>query len=47
MRPAHINIRFIDSAGFVIGLLLLHTSIRLADLESLRPLGAFRAEVAK
>lgn len=47
MRPAHINIRFIDSAGFVIGILLLHTSVRLSDLEPLRSLGAYRAEVAK
>lgn len=47
MRPTHISIRFIDSSGFVLGFLLLHTSVRLASLEPLRSLGISRAEVAK
>ncbi len=47
MGPTYISIRFIDKDGFVRGLLLLHTSIRLSALEPLRSLGITRAEVAK
>lgn len=47
MGPTYISIRFIDNTGFVRGLLLLHTSIRLAALEPLRSLGISRAEVAR
>lgn len=41
------TIRLIDRAGLVLGLLTLPASVKLVDLESLKKLGAARAEVAR
>lgn len=40
-----IKIRMTDAAGFVLGVLLLPASARIADLNTLRALGAARLEV--
>lgn len=39
------TVRLIDSTGHVLGWLLLPASVRIADLEHLRALGAARLEV--
>ena len=39
------NIRIIDRAGNVLGMLRLPATILLTDLESLRRLGAYRVEL--
>lgn len=41
------SVRIIDSAGNVLGMLQLSGTILLADLESLRRLGAYRVELIK
>lgn len=40
-----IKLRITDAAGFVLGVLLLPASARIADLNALRLLGAVRLEV--
>lgn len=41
------SLRIIDHAGNVLGMLYLSGTILLADLESLRRLGAYRIELIK
>ena len=41
------SVRIIDQAGNVLGMLQLSGTILLADLESLRRLGAYRVELIK
>jgi hypothetical protein len=41
------SVRIMDRAGNVLGMLQLSGTILLADLESLRRLGAYRVELIK
>lgn len=41
----NITVRMTDAAGFVLGVLYLPPSAKLADLAALRALGAVRVEV--
>lgn len=41
------RLRIIDQAGNVLGMLHLSGAVLLADLESLRRLGAYRVELIK
>jgi hypothetical protein len=41
------NVRILDRAGIVLGVLTLAATVKLIDLEALKSLGAVRVEVAK
>lgn len=41
------TIRLLDAAGLVLGLLTLPASFKVADLDTLKAVGAARVEVAK
>lgn len=41
------NVRILDRAGLILGVLNLPATMKLIDLEALKNLGAVRVEVAK